>query len=66
MMVAPESVDRYSVESSSFDLFEYVLPELRNWYTPVMELSRPYEETLAIDLEAVVVPLDYFIESIIM
>lgn len=46
------------VEACSLDLLQYIKPEFGDGNPPVMHFSRPDKETLVIDDDAVMIPLD--------
>jgi len=66
MVIAPQGVYQDGVETGGFDLLKNIFPKLWNRYAPVVKLSRPDEQAFAIDLEAIMIPLNYFVQSVVM
>lgn len=65
-MVGPARVKGKRRETHRLDLLEDIAPQTRNGDAPVVEFTREDEDALTVDLEAVVVPLDDLVQTIIV
>lgn len=64
-MISPVSVKNESRETGGLDLAEYVHPHLRHWHPPVVHFTGEDKDPLTIDEDAVMIPFDDTVESVI-
>lgn len=65
-MVSPVGVKGKRRETGCFDLLEDIPPQTGDRDTPVVKFTGEDKDTLAVDLETVVIPLDHFVQTIIV
>ena len=65
-MVCPAGVKREGSEAGSLDLLQNISPQTWDGNTPVVKLAGEDEDSLVINLEAVVVPLDNLVKAVIV
>lgn len=65
-MERPIRIKRKRGEASGFDLLQDIFPHLWHGEAPVVPFAGEDVEALAVDFDAVVVPLDDFVEAVVV